>query len=114
MDVLAEPLTCRFDNFLLDREGRALYRLSTGGERTVVPIGSRALEILCLLIDRRGEFVSRRAIMEAVWPNAAVEESNLTVQMAALRRVLDAGRFGARRSPCHCVCGILRAMRPGS
>jgi adenylate cyclase len=92
MDALAEPLTCRFDDFLLDREGRTLYRLSTGAERIVVPIGSRALDILCLLIDRRGEFVSRRAIMEAVWPNAAVEESNLTVQMAALRRVLDAGR----------------------
>ena len=92
MDVLAEPLTCRFDDFLLDREGHALYRLNTGGERTVVPIGSRALEILCFLIDRRGEFVSRREIMATVWPNAVVEESNLTVQMASLRRVLDAGR----------------------
>jgi TolB-like protein/DNA-binding winged helix-turn-helix (wHTH) protein len=92
MDVLAEPPTCRFDDFLVDREGHALYRLSTGGERTVVPIGSRALEILCLLIDRRGEFVSRREIFATVWPNAIVEESNLTVQMAALRRVLDAGR----------------------
>ena len=92
MDALAEPLTYRFDDFPLDREGRTLYRLSTGGERKEVPIGSRALDILCLLIDRRGEFVSRRAIMEAVWPNAAVEESNLTVQMAALRRVLDVGR----------------------
>ena len=92
MDALAEPLTCRFDDFLLDREGRALYRLSAGGKRTVVPIGSRAHEILCILIDRRGEFVSRREIMEAVWSNAAVEESNLTVQMASLRRVLDAGR----------------------
>jgi adenylate cyclase len=93
MDVLAEPLSSRFDDFLLNREDHALYRLTTGGERTVVPIGSRALEILCVLIDRRGEFVSRREIMEAVWPNAAVEESNLTVQMAALRRVLDAGRM---------------------
>jgi TolB-like protein/DNA-binding winged helix-turn-helix (wHTH) protein len=92
MDVLAEPPTCRFDDFLVDREGHALYRLSTGGERTVVPIGSRALEILCLLIDRRGEFVSRREIFATVWPNAVVEESNLTVQMASLRRVLDAGR----------------------
>jgi adenylate cyclase len=96
MDALTEQLTFRFDDFLLDRECRALYRLNTSGERTVVPLGSRAFEILCLLIDRRGEFVSRREIMEAVWPNALVEESNLTVQMAALRRVLDAGR--ARKS----------------
>src|ERR1700733_15734860 len=93
MDALTDHRTCRFDDFLLDRESRALYRLSTNGERTVVPLGSRAFEILTLLIDRRGEFVSRREIMDVVWPNAVVEESNLTVQMAALRRVLDAGRM---------------------
>jgi adenylate cyclase len=92
MDAFTEQRTYRFDDFLLDRESRALYRLGTGGEGTVLPLGSRAFEILCLLLDRRGEFVSRREIMEAVWPNAVVEESNLTVQMAALRRVLDAGR----------------------
>jgi hypothetical protein len=33
--------------------------------------------------------------MDAVWPNAAVEESNLTVQISALRRALDADRSGA-------------------
>jgi adenylate cyclase len=36
--------------------------------------------------------VSRSDIMDAVWPNVAVEENNLTVQLSALRRVLDAGR----------------------
>jgi adenylate cyclase len=90
MDAFTEQPACRFDDFLLDRKSRALYRLGTSGERTVVALGSRAFEILRLLIDRRGDFVSRREIMESVWPNAAVEESNLTVQMAALRRVLDA------------------------
>jgi adenylate cyclase len=94
MDAFTEQPTCGFGDFLLDRESRALYRLSTSGERTVVPLGSRAFEILCLLIDRRGEFVSRREIMEAVWRNTVVEESNLTVQVTALRRVLDAGRMG--------------------
>jgi DNA-binding winged helix-turn-helix (wHTH) protein len=92
MDAIAEPPTCRFDDFLLDWEGRALFHLNGNGERTQIPIGSRAFEILCLLIDRRGEFVSRREIMAAVWPNAVVEDSNLSVQMAALRRVLDAER----------------------
>ena len=87
MDVLAEARSYGFDNFLLDREGRILSRLNANGERRTVPLGSRAFEILCLLIDRRGEFVSKREIMDAVWPNAAVEQSNLTVQMAALRRL---------------------------
>jgi TolB-like protein len=58
----------------------------------VVPIGSRAFQILCLLIDRAGEIVSRQKIMEAVWPHVAVEDGNLTVQLSALRRVLDADR----------------------
>jgi TolB-like protein len=92
MDAFTEHLIYRFEDFLLDREGRALHCLNTSGERRVVSLGSRAFEILCLLIDRRREFVSRREIIESVWPNALVEESNLTVQMAALRRVLDAGR----------------------
>jgi adenylate cyclase len=92
MDVLAEPRTCRFDDFLLDREAYALFRLNTSGERIQIPIGSRGFEILRFLIDRRGEFVSRREIMDAVWPGAVVEDSNLSVQMAALRRVLDSGR----------------------
>ena len=92
MDVLAEPRTCRFDDFLLDREAYALFRLNTSGERIQIPIGSRGFEILRFLIDRRGEFVSRREITEAIWPNTVVEENNLTVQIAALRRVVDSGR----------------------
>src|ERR1700759_2676180 len=92
MDALAVPPTCRFDDFLLDRDGRALYRLNANGERTAGSIGSPAFEILLLLIDRRGEFVSRREITEAIWPNTVVEENNLTVQIAALRRVVDSGR----------------------
>jgi DNA-binding winged helix-turn-helix (wHTH) protein len=104
MDAFTELLTWRFDDFLLDQESRALYRLNPGGGRTVVPLRSRAFEILCLLIDRRGEFVvSKQEIMEAVWSNALVAESNLTVQMAALRRVLDAGR--ARESCIQTVPG---------
>ena len=103
MDALTEQKTCRFDDFLLDRDSRALFRLNTSGERTAVPLGSRAFEILCLLIDRRGELVAKRKIMESVWPAAVVEESNLTVQIAALRRVLDAGR--ARESCIRAVRG---------
>ena len=57
-----------------------------------IPLGSRALGILIVLIERQGTFVSKHEIMDAVWPGAAVEYSNLTVQMAGLRRALDVGR----------------------
>jgi TolB-like protein len=55
-------------------------------------MGSRALEILGVLAERPGELVSRAEIMAAVWPETTVEDSNLNVQIAALRRVLDEGR----------------------
>src|SRR6478735_11420965 len=91
MPDVAEPAICRFKDFLLDkREG--LFRLHPDGRKTPVQIGSRALRILCLLADRRGEIVSQREIMDTVWPNVSVEPNNLTVQISALRRALDADR----------------------
>ncbi len=61
-----------------------------------VSIGSRALEILIALLDRRGELVSNRELMARVWPNLFVEPANLTVHMSALRRVLRDGQNGNR------------------
>jgi DNA-binding winged helix-turn-helix (wHTH) protein len=61
-----------------------------------VPIGSRALEILIALLERRGELVSRQDLMARVWPNVFVEPANLTVHMSALRRALRDGRDGHR------------------
>jgi DNA-binding winged helix-turn-helix (wHTH) protein len=42
-----------------------------------------------VLIEREGEVVSKDEIIAAVWPGTVVEDSNLTVQISALRRVLD-------------------------
>jgi TolB-like protein len=44
--------------------------------------------LLRALIDRAGAPVSKDALIEAAWPGLAVEDSNLTVQIAALRRAL--------------------------
>jgi adenylate cyclase len=94
MDLWAQGTTCRFDDFLLDPQARTLFRMDDGGKPTPVSLGSRAFGILCVLIERRGEFVSKHEIINAVWPDVAVEDSNLTVQMSSLRRVLDIGRGG--------------------
>jgi len=61
-----------------------------------VRIGSRALEILVLLLERSGELVSKQDLMARVWPNIFVEPANLTVHMSALRRTLRDGRDGNR------------------
>lgn len=55
-----------------------------------VRVGSRALEILGLLIERAPEVVSKEELMARVWPDTCVEESNLKVQIAALRRTFQA------------------------
>jgi DNA-binding winged helix-turn-helix (wHTH) protein len=79
-----------FDGFRLDWQG--LFRLNRAGDAEPVPLGSRALDLLRLLADRDGEVVFKDAIKTAIWARTAVEESNLTVQMAGLRRILDRDR----------------------
>jgi predicted ATPase/DNA-binding winged helix-turn-helix (wHTH) protein len=59
-------------------------------------LGSRALDILIALVERRGELVSKEELMARVWPKMFVEPANLTVHVAALRRVLGDGRNGNR------------------
>ena len=80
-----------FEDFRLDRRG-GLFRCNGVGKNEPVAIGSRALDILGVLIERAGEVVSKDEIIAAVWPDTVVEDSNLTVQISALRRVLDRGR----------------------
>ena len=59
-------------------------------------LGRRAIALLRELVERPGALVSKDALIEAAWPGQAVEESNLTVQIAALRRVLGDAPGGAR------------------
>jgi DNA-binding winged helix-turn-helix (wHTH) protein len=61
-----------------------------------VRIGSRALDILIVLVARAGELVGKEELMAHVWPNTFVEPANLTVHIAALRRALGDGRGGNR------------------
>ena len=61
-----------------------------------VPLGSRALEILIALLERRGEIVSNQDLFARVWPNLFVHPTNLAVHISALRRALRDGRDGRR------------------
>jgi DNA-binding winged helix-turn-helix (wHTH) protein len=53
-----------------------------------VAIGSRAFDILNILLECRGCIVGKREIVTAVWPTTIVEESNLRFQVAQLRKAL--------------------------
>ena len=59
-------------------------------------LGRRAIALLRALVERPGALVSKDALIEAAWPGRAVEESNLPVQIAVLRRVLGEAPGGDR------------------
>jgi predicted ATPase/DNA-binding winged helix-turn-helix (wHTH) protein len=61
-----------------------------------VKIGARAFDVLLVLVERAGDVVSQRELMERVWPHVNVEEVSLRVHITALRKVLDAGLDEAR------------------
>jgi TolB-like protein/DNA-binding winged helix-turn-helix (wHTH) protein/Tfp pilus assembly protein PilF len=92
MDALAAADVFLFEGFRLDRCGGGLFRRDEAGVFVPTPIGSRALDVLGVLVSRPGNLVSRDEIINAVWPGTIVENSNLPVQVAALRRILDEGR----------------------
>ncbi|WP_250493941.1 winged helix-turn-helix domain-containing protein [Caballeronia sp. GAWG1-1] len=57
-----------------------------------VRLGSRAFDILAVLVAADGALVSKNDLLAAVWPDTLVEENNLQVHMSALRKVLGANR----------------------
>ncbi len=88
----AQPMATihEFGPFRLDADAEILFR---GAEPIV--LGQRAVALLRLLLERAGTPVSKNALIEAAWPGLAIEDSNLTVQIAALRRVFEQGAGGA-------------------
>lgn len=76
----------KFDAFTLDAETPNLLR-----HGKPVQIFPKALEILVLLVARRGAVVSREELLETVWRDTFVEESNITYTISLLRKTLDEG-----------------------
>ncbi|WP_434730093.1 winged helix-turn-helix domain-containing tetratricopeptide repeat protein [Rhizobium binae] len=76
----------KFGSFCLDADAEILFcRAEPLG------LGRRAVALLRVLLERAGTPVGKEALIEAAWPGLAIEDSNLTVQMAAIRRALSAG-----------------------
>jgi DNA-binding winged helix-turn-helix (wHTH) protein len=67
MDRVGSADSVLFEGFRLDRRGGCLFRLDQEGVAAPVVLGSRALNLLGLLVERKGELVSKDEIMEAVW-----------------------------------------------
>jgi DNA-binding winged helix-turn-helix (wHTH) protein len=86
--VISRPRACfPFGPFSLSLAERLLKKADDP-----VPLGGRALDTLIALTERPGEVVSYRI----AWPNVTVDEANLRVQIATLRKALGDGEDGAR------------------
>ncbi|MER8823115.1 MULTISPECIES: winged helix-turn-helix domain-containing protein [unclassified Mesorhizobium] len=79
-----------FGPFRLDTDAGILFH---GVEPT--SLGQRALALLALLVERAGAPVPKAVLIEAAWPGHAIEDSNLTVQIAAVRRLFEELAAGA-------------------
>lgn len=73
-----------FGTFRVDALRRVLLR-----EGNQVRLPAKAFEILLVLIEGNGRLVEKDELMRRVWPDAVVEENNLTVNISALRRSLS-------------------------
>lgn len=76
--------TYEFEGFRLDAARRQL----TGEDGLPIALPSRAFEVLLFMVERPGEMLEKRAILDAVWPRTVVEDGNLTQCIFALRRAL--------------------------
>ncbi len=72
-----------FSDFRLDASSRTLER-----NGSAVVIGDRALDLLIALVERADHVVGVRELLSIVWAGLTVEENNVRVQLAALRRAL--------------------------
>jgi predicted ATPase/DNA-binding winged helix-turn-helix (wHTH) protein len=85
----------QFGRFRLNARRRELL-----AEGISVPIGSRALDILLVLIQARGELVTKDELLSRVWPETIVEENTLQFQISTIRKAL-----GKDRDFIKTICG---------
>lgn len=76
-----------FGRFVL--HGRERQFLADGEP---IALGSRAFEVLLMLVESAGDLVIKGEILDRAWSGIAVEENNLQVQISTLRRVLGPDR----------------------
>ncbi len=73
-----------FEDFRLDARNPSLWR----GEN-LISISPKALETLILLVEKRGEIVSRDDLMNTVWKDTFVEQGNINYTISLLRKILE-------------------------
>ena len=76
----------RFGRFQMNAREGLLLR-----EGEIVPLTPKIFEMLLLLVQNNGRMLSKDEIMETIWADSFVEETNLTSNISRLRKILHAG-----------------------
>jgi DNA-binding winged helix-turn-helix (wHTH) protein len=94
LEAMSDPAAygkLKFGPFELSIGERLLRR-----HGVVVPLGSRALDILIYLAGRPGQVIAKQELIDHVWSDVTVEEGSIRVHVAAIRKALGDGQFGNR------------------
>jgi TolB-like protein/Tfp pilus assembly protein PilF len=83
----SESRVYEFNGFRLEANQR---RLLYQGQP--VPLKGKILDLLLFLVEMRGQLVIKEDLMKEIWPDAIVEENNITVSMSILRKTLGEDR----------------------
>src|ERR1700692_1941034 len=83
--------TLQFGPFELSSRERVLRR-----DGAILPLGSRALDLLIYLAERPGEVIAKQKLIDHVWSDVTVQEGSLRVHVAAIRKALGDDQFGNR------------------
>lgn len=89
MDNSSKDKVYEFEGFRLDAQHLLLY-----SEDRPIQLTPKAVEILLVLVKRNGEVISKDELMQTVWPETAVEESNLAQYLHLLRKRLGKNASG--------------------
>jgi eukaryotic-like serine/threonine-protein kinase len=73
----------KFDSFIVDVNERVLFR-----DGRMVPLTPKVFETLLLLVKNHGSIVTKEMMLDTLWPNVFVEESNVTFNITMLRKAL--------------------------
>ncbi|MEO5735429.1 MAG: winged helix-turn-helix domain-containing protein [Rubrivivax sp.] len=85
MTATVDPRRLRFGQFEFQPTARVLL-----ADDAPLVLGSRAFDVLSVLVEQRARVVSKNELLDRVWPTAVVEENTLQVHVSALRKLLGA------------------------
>src|ERR671912_915677 len=78
-----------FDGFRVDAQERILFK-----ENREVPLTPKVFDTLLVLLENSGHVLTKKELMQQVWPDSFVEENNLAQNISILRKALGEGKEG--------------------